>query len=328
MNNLRALAVHAVLWTVALTCVAPFAWMLANSGKPRAEAYADTGLVPARAEEVHVVAPGETLLTIAERRLGSPGRIGELRAANGLPLGATVAPGDRLRIPGYRTQFGENYAAAWTEGRLGTYMGNSVLYTGVTVLLVLVVASLAAYALSRIPFPGRTWVYYGFVASMMIPIPGSFIPLFLLVKALGLANTRAGLLLPYVASGLALAIFILKSFFDDLPKDLEEAALVDGAGPLRIYWEVMLPLAKPALVTVAVFTMLAAWNEFILALILVNDANLMPLQAGLKNFMGPYAADLHILMAGLTIATVPVMSVYLALQRHIIHGLVAGAVKG
>lgn len=324
----KAVSLHVFLWLAAIACISPFVWMVANSGKPRAEVYANTGVVPSRPASTVVVGPGETLRTIAVRELGSMGRIGELRAANGLEVGQEPAAGATLKIPGYESQFEDNYREAWTKGNLGRYLFNSLLYTTLTVLFTLLFASLAAYAFSRIPFPGRTFFYYGFVGSMMIPIPGAFIPLFLLLQSLGLADTRLGLLLPYVNSGLALAIFILKSFFDELPKELEEAALIDGAGPFRIFWTVMLPLAKPAMVTVTVFTALNTWNEFVLALILINDADYMPIQAGLKNFMGPYSADLHVLMAGLTLATVPILAVYMALQRHIIGGLVAGAVKG
>lgn len=222
----------------------------------------------------------------------------------------------------------KNFAIAWKEGSFGIYFFNSVIYTFFTVIGVLFLSSLAAYAFARIKFPGSQVLFYFFIASMMIPIPGAFIPLYVLLIKLGIVNTRIGLILPYINSGLALAIFILKGFFEEIPKELDEAAAVDGCSRFTTYWYVMLPIARPALATVGIFTALNVWNEFILALIIISNRSLMPIQRGIMVFQGQYVTDYPLLMAGLTIATIPILVVYFAMQKNIIKGLTAGAVKG
>jgi raffinose/stachyose/melibiose transport system permease protein len=221
-----------------------------------------------------------------------------------------------------------NYAIAWNVGNFGVYFFNSVFYTVVTLGLGLLLASMAAYAFSRFHFMGRTVLYFMFIGALMIPIPGAFIPLYILLIKLGLADTRLGLILPYTSASLALAIFILKTFFDNIPKEIEEAATIDGCNKFDMYWRVFLPLAKPAMATVAIFTVLAVWNEFLLALIIISNRDLMPIQRGIMVFQGEHLTDYPLLMAGLTIATIPLLVVYFFLSKYILKGITAGAVKG
>lgn len=221
-----------------------------------------------------------------------------------------------------------NFATAWTRGNFGTYFFNSVFYTVFCVTAVLLISSLAAYAFARLEFRGKTFFYYMFLATMLIPVPGAIVALFVLLKNLGLINTRMGYMLPQINAQLALGIFILKPFFERIPKDLEDAARIDGCGRLGIWWHVAIPLAKPALAVVALFTALAVWNEFILAQLVLQSRSLMPLQLGLVKFWGGVLAQDHLLTAGMTITILPIVIAYIFLQRHIIAGVTAGAVKG
>jgi multiple sugar transport system permease protein/raffinose/stachyose/melibiose transport system permease protein len=221
-----------------------------------------------------------------------------------------------------------NYVTAWKVGSFGVYFFNSLFYTGVTLAFVLFFASMAAFVFARFRFLGRNFFYFLFIGSLMIPIPGAFIPLYVLLIKLGLADTRLGLILPYTNAGLALAIFILKTFFEDIPKEIEEAAIIDGCNKFDLYWKIFLPLSKPAIATVSIFTVLAVWNEFLLALIIINNRDLMPIQRGIMVFQGEHLTDYSLLMAGLTIATIPLLLIYFFLSKYIIKGITAGAVKG
>lgn len=221
-----------------------------------------------------------------------------------------------------------NYAEAWTKGNFGTYFFNSVLYTVSVVTGVVFVSSLAAFAFARLRFPGRNVLFYMFLITMMIPIPGSFIALYVLLSKLNLINTRLGYILPQINVGLALAIYLLKTFFEQLPKDLEDSARIDGCGKFGVYWHIAMPLAKPAIAVIVVFNAMAVWNEYLLAMLILSSKSLMPLQRGLMVFQGAHITQYPLLMAGITITVIPIVAVYLLMQRHIISGITAGAVKG
>ena len=233
---------------------------------------------------------------------------------------------DKALIP-HVINFG-NYAQAWTEGNFAVYFFNSLLYTTCVVVGIVVISSLAAYAFSRLDFPGKNFFFYMFVAAMMIPLPGSFVPLYRLMTVLGLINTRIGYILCMINVGLSMSILLLKTFFDKMPSDLEDAARIDGCGLLGIWWNVALPLARPALAVIVIFNSLNVWNEYILATLLLNDKSLMPLQRGLMVFQGSHSVDYPLLMAGLTIAAIPIIVIYLAMQKHIVKGLSSGAIVG
>ena len=221
-----------------------------------------------------------------------------------------------------------NFVDAWVRGKFGIYFFNSVFYTVVTVAGVLLISSLAAFAFARFQFPGKNLVYFMFLVTIMIPVPGAIVALYVLLAKLGLINTRLGYILPQINGGLALGLFILRPFFERIPKDLEDAARIDGCGRLGIYWHVAMPLAKPALAVVALFTALSVWNEFILAQLVFQNDHLMPLQLGLVTFWGGTLTEYPLLMAGMTISVVPIVIAYIFLQRHIIAGVTAGALKG
>lgn len=221
-----------------------------------------------------------------------------------------------------------NYVEAWTKGNFSTYFLNSVIYTASVVIGIVVISSLAAYAFSRLKFPGSKFFFYMFVIAMMIPLPGSFVPLVVLMNKLHLANKPIGYILCMINVGLSFSILLLKTFFDKMPADLEDAARIDGCTKLGIWRHVALPLARPAIAVIVIFNSLNVWNEYILATLLLSDKKVMPLQRGLMDFQGVHSVDYPLLMAALTIAAVPIILVYLAMQKHIIKGLASGAVVG
>ncbi len=221
-----------------------------------------------------------------------------------------------------------NFAVAWTKGNFSVYFLNSIIYTVSVVGGILLISSLAAFAFSRLNFPGKNIIFYVFVAAMMIPLPGSFVALFAIMKNLGLVNNRFGYILCMINVGLSMSILLLKTFFDRMSHDLEDAARIDGCSKIGIWWHVALPLARPAIAVIVIFNSLIVWNEYILAFLLLGDSQLMPLQRGLMVFQGANSTDYPVLMAGLTMATIPIVMIYLSMQKHIVKGLSSGAVVG
>jgi len=219
----------------------------------------------------------------------------------------------------------ENYYHAWVEGGFSRYFLNSIFYTVAVVVGIVIISSLAAYAFSRMRFPGRNVLFIMFIAAMMIPIPGSFVPLYVLLNKMHLRDTAAGYILCMISVGLSVSIFLVKTFFDTLPKELEDAARIDGCSKLGIWWHVALPLSKPVLAVVVVFNALNVWNEYVLALIIFDSKNLMPLQRALMMFRGEFLTDYPLLMAGLTITALPVIILYMLMQKYIVRGVASQA---
>lgn len=220
-----------------------------------------------------------------------------------------------------------NYLTAWVEGDLGTYLFNSALYTLTAVFGILVVSSAAGYALARLEFAGKGIFTVVILAVMIIPAPAMFLAQYRLLISLGLSNSRLGYVLILITSGIPMATLIMRSFFASQPKDLEEAAALDGASPARIFVSVILPLARPGLAAVAVIQGFAAWNEYLMALVIFDDNSLMPIQRGLTSFVSAETPQQQILLAATTISIVPVIVFYLLAQRHIVKGIGAGAIK-
>ena len=220
-----------------------------------------------------------------------------------------------------------NYKEALIDNQLWVYFLNSLFYTFVTVMSIVVISLLAAYAFSRLQFPGKNVIFFMFLTAMMIPLPAGFVPLYVLLNKLHLVN-RAGYVLAMTNMGLALSIYLLKTFFDQLPLDLEEAARIDGCNRLQIWWHVALPLIAPALAVVIVFNALNVWNEFVLASLIFTEDSFMPLQVGLMEIYHRNILDHTLVMSALTIAALPIVLLYLRLQKQFIRGLTAGAVVG
>ncbi|MCX5707240.1 MAG: carbohydrate ABC transporter permease [Candidatus Omnitrophica bacterium] len=222
----------------------------------------------------------------------------------------------------------ENYYFAWIEGGFGRNFLNSIFYTVAVVLGIIIISSMAAYAFSRFKFPGRNILFIMFMAAMMIPIPGAFVPLYILLNKLGLRNTALGYILCMINVGLSTSIFLLKTFFDKMPKELEDAARIDGCSKIGIWRHVALPLSKPVLAVVVVLNALIVWNEYVLALIIFDSKPLMPLQVALMTFQGEFVTKYPLLMAGLTITALPIIIVYILMQKYIVKGVTQGAVVG
>lgn len=221
-----------------------------------------------------------------------------------------------------------NYAFAWNEGNFRIYLPNSAFYATTAVIGILLVSSMAGYALARIDFPGRQAITLLILALMIIPLPASFIALYKLMINIGLENTRIGYILVLIAGGLPVSTLIMRGFFVRQPKDLEEAALLDGASALGVFWRIMLPLAKPGLAAVAVIQFLRSWNEYLLALVLFTDEDKMPVQRGLTKFVASDTPEQHILLAATAMSVIPIVVLYAVMQRHLIRGIMEGAVKG
>jgi raffinose/stachyose/melibiose transport system permease protein len=220
-----------------------------------------------------------------------------------------------------------NYARAWKEANFALYAKNSLWVTVASTLSILFCASMAAYILGRFRFKLNAWVFGFFVAGMIVSGRLSIIPLFLLMRDLKLLNSHFGLILVYTANAMPFSIFLLTTFFRQIPHELEEAAVVEGAGTWTIYWRIMLPLVRPALATVAIFEFMGIWNDFFFPLIFLRSEKLMTIPVGLSVFFGEYATDWATLFAALTISVVPVIIAFIMASRQFIAGLTAGAVK-
>ncbi len=305
IKRLKLVVIYIFLSIVALTCVFPLLWMVGSSLKTQATVFSDTSLFPAQ--------------------------------------------------PEWR-----NYYLAWTKGEFSIYFLNSIFYTTFVVFGIILISSLAAFGFSRLKFPGSNFLFYMFLAAMMIPLPGSFVPLYVLVNNIRklliefLANISPQLMNFFPASfvqqstafiqhqafprfayifcminvGLSLSIYILKTFFDKMPKELEDAARIDGCNKLGIWRHVAIPLARPAIAVITIFNALNVWNEYILAQLILSTKDTMPLQRGLIVFQGMHVTDYPLLMAGMTMTAIPILIIYLIFQKHIIKGITAGAVVG
>lgn len=205
---------------------------------------------------------------------------------------------------------------------------NSVLVMLLTTLLVLSLSSAAAFVIARMEFRGKEPLFNFFTLGLLFPLPVAILPLYLLLRQMGLVDTLWGVILPQVAFGLPFNIVLLRSFFLGVPRDLEDAAYVDGASPLEFLLRVLLPLVRPALAAVAVLTMVTSWNNFFLPLVVLNSDDLWTLPLGVMQFQGQYVADWAKILAYVSLALVPAIAFYLAAERQLVAGLTAGSVKG
>ncbi|UCC54122.1 MAG: carbohydrate ABC transporter permease [Anaerolineaceae bacterium] len=223
----------------------------------------------------------------------------------------------------------ENYVNAWNSVRLGDYIINSVIVVTVSLVVLLAVSAPAAYALSRFKFRGAAMLTMVYIAGMGIPFPLLFIPLFAILTFMRLINTLPGLMLVYVALSIPFTVFLLTGFFATLPKELEEAALIDGCSNWQTFWHVMLPLASPGVITAAIFNGIGLWNEYQLALVFINNPDNRTLSLGLYSMQNAmqYTGDWPGLFAGVVIVMVPTILLYIFLSEKMISGITMGAVK-
>ncbi|MGW7098619.1 carbohydrate ABC transporter permease [Streptomyces sp. NPDC054838] len=225
------------------------------------------------------------------------------------------------------------FSRAWDKG-IGDYFAHTLIVLVFSVPLTMLLGSMAAYVLARYPFPGNRVVYYFFVSGAMFPVFLALVPLFFMVKRLDMLNTYQGLILVYVAYSMPFTVFFMHSFFRTLPTAVHEAAVIDGASDTRIFFQVMLPMAKPGLISVGIFNVLGQWNQYILPSVLMqpqsgSDPERYLLTQGLiqLQYQMGYETDLPVLFAGVTIAMIPMLVVYLSFQRQIQAGLTSATLK-
>jgi ABC-type glycerol-3-phosphate transport system permease component len=222
----------------------------------------------------------------------------------------------------------ENYANVWLETPFPSFFWNSFKVATISTICAVVVSVYAAYALARVRFKGRYLYGMMLLITQMFPHILIVIPLFLIVRKLGLLNTHAALILAYTAFSLPSSIWLLRGFFEAIPEELEDAAAIDGAGMLQTFHRVILPLAGPGIAAVAMFDFIRAWNEFLFALIFLQSKELFTLPLGLASFQEEYTFRWDLIMAGASIITLPVLFFFLLMQKFIVQGLLGGAVKG
>jgi ABC-type glycerol-3-phosphate transport system permease component len=227
----------------------------------------------------------------------------------------------------------DNYLAAWDYPRLfdenvtlGTMFLNSILVAGAVTLASLLFDSMAGYALARKQFFGKTLLFWAALSTLMIPFYVIVIPLYLIILRMGLINSYTSMIIPFMSSGFG--VFMFRQTFFSIPLELEEAARMDGAKDFYIYWKVMLPLVKPTIATMAIMKVLWSWNMFIWPLLVIQDYSKMPINLGLTVFRGHNITRWGLMSAGMIIATIPVLILFLSLQKWYIQGLTSGAVKG
>jgi ABC-type glycerol-3-phosphate transport system permease component len=238
-----------------------------------------------------------------------------------------------LALPAAGTMATENYARAWGQAHFGGYLLDSVLVTSASVVLILGLGAAAAYALARFSHPLGRLAFGVMIAGLTVPAQLAIVPLFFELRSLRLLDSLPGLVLVYAANGLPFAVFVLAGFFRTLPRSLYEAAVVDGCGEVSAFWKVLLPLARPGLVTVAIFQFIGIWKEYFYAFMLLNGGNegsprTLPLGLANLSIAAEYRTEYGMLFAGIVLVTLPILAVYLALQRQIVRGIAAGALKG
>jgi raffinose/stachyose/melibiose transport system permease protein len=221
-----------------------------------------------------------------------------------------------------------NYLRAWDEARVAITLTNSMIVTSLSVLLSTILAALASYGLSQRDRLFSMPLYLLFAIGMLIPVHMTILPLFLLLRQLGLFGTLFSLILPYTALGLPLAILILCPFFAALPRDLVHAAHIDGASEWQVFWLVMLPLVRPALSSVMILNGVWMWNEFFIPLIIAIKPSIHTLPVGIMSFAGVYSTEWGLVFASVTISALPVIVAYVLLTRQFVAGISAGAMKG
>lgn len=219
------------------------------------------------------------------------------------------------------------WAEAWRVGNLGQYALNSAIVTSSSVLAILLIGSGAAFAFSRYQFRGRRLLMGMLAVGLLLPLQSYFIAQSTLFQQFGILDTRLALIIPYTAMGLPLAVYLLKVYLDALPSELFEAARIDGAGDLRMFSLVALPLLRPGLATVGIFSALACWNEFLLALLYIQNDSLKTIPTGLLAFSSRYVTDYSLLFSALSIITLPMVVIYLVFNRHIVSGITAGSLR-
>jgi raffinose/stachyose/melibiose transport system permease protein len=246
----------------------------------------------------------------------------------GILLTALAPPGELVGFGIPSSIHLDNFRNAWTEGHFGTYLRSSAIVAVSVVAASTLLSILSGFAFGTMRFRGATVLFYVFLLGLMVPTEALVIPLYFDLRELELIDTYWSLILPQIALSVAFGTFWMRAFFRAAPRSLLEAARIDGASSWTTLWRVLVPLGRPAILTMMVLVFMWTWNEFLLALVMVSSENLRTAPLGLAFFQGQHTSDLSLLAAGAVIVATPVVLVYVFLQRHFIRGMLSGAVKG
>ncbi|MDQ1234608.1 raffinose/stachyose/melibiose transport system permease protein [Paenibacillus sp. SORGH_AS306] len=221
-----------------------------------------------------------------------------------------------------------NYWNAWTTGNTGRYLLNSVWISSATLVAVLVFSAMSAYALTKLRWKLSKATFVYFLLGMMVPIHATLIPLFVYFTKVGLVDSQFGLILIYISFGLPAAVLVLCGFFTGIPKEMLEAAVMDGCTVYSIFWRIVIPISKPALMTVTILSFVGVWNELLLALVFISDPDKLTLPVGLTRFAGEYTTDYAPMFAAIMIATIPTVVLFAVFNKQVLAGMAEGAIKG
>jgi raffinose/stachyose/melibiose transport system permease protein len=252
-----------------------------------------------------------------------------------LPLWATVIGGfkssgdlrtNAIGLP--KVWVAANYLSILTDSGFWRMLWNSAFITFFTVFCTLLVSSMAAFTLAHVRFAGKRWIANYLALGLTFPFPTAVLPVFIRVRDLGLLDTYWGVILPQVAFNLGFSIVLLRGFFSEIPKELFEAAFMDGCSYTKMFWKITLPLSRPILATVGVLSLVGSWNSFLLPLVMINSDAIYPWPLGIMQYQGQYSTDWGRVLAFVTLTMSPAIFFYLLAQKHVIAGLTSGAVKG
>ena len=221
----------------------------------------------------------------------------------------------------------ENYVTIWVDKGFGRYFLNSLLFTGGAMVFVVLFGSMAAYGIARYKFRGNTLLYMLFLSGIMLPLKAAVIPLFQIVKSLGLMDNPLSVILVFIAMGLPSTVFILSGFMRTIPGELEQAARIDGCSDLRIYSQIVMPITAPSIALVTIYNAVPIWNDFFFPLVFIQSDKFKTLPVGLSSFIGQHSTKWDLLFTGLSIAIVPMLLLYLFMSKYFIKGMTAGAIK-
>ncbi|MDD9310103.1 carbohydrate ABC transporter permease [Cytobacillus firmus] len=219
-----------------------------------------------------------------------------------------------------------NFITAWNSGDFTQYFINTSIISVLTTVITLFICSLAGYTFAKFNFMGKKLLFLLFLGTMMIPMQVIMIPIFLMMSKIGLLNSYWSVILPLVAN--AYGVFLMRQFMSTIPTELMEAARIDGCSEFRIFWQIILPLTKPALVTLGILTFLGAWNEFLWPLIMLDSPDMMTLQVALTQFQGQYEVKWNLLMAASALSMIPIALIFIVFQRYLVEGIASSGVKG
>ncbi len=219
-----------------------------------------------------------------------------------------------------------NFLNAFTKGRLFLYMKNDLIVSCLKVPLGIVIEAMAAFALTRLNIKHKTGIFIFFLIGMMLPLQTALVPINVVYSKLGLLNTYSGLIFVYIGFGISFGILILRGFFSSIPKELDDAAYIDGCSKWHLFYRIIIPVSKPAIATLIITDFLATWNEYLLASVIINDNSMKTVPTGILTFVGEHSTDYGYLCAGVLISVIPILIIYLLFQRYFVEGM-AGAVK-